>query len=244
MPDPLNPYASPADTAPQEQPPVVDDLNPQPPGVKVPHGWGLAASIGLGLSVMILSISLVLQFRLLELYWGVTSAEEIDPTTEGWVLDSINKLFILSVFVRLPTAVAFITWMYRAHRNLPGLGHAKLDSYQIWVVLCWLIPIMNWFAPYQVMREIWNRSQPLPVAGNEPKSPGMVSWWWGLWLASAFSSILGNYLDRHIDTVTQASLAVRCDVLTLATGIACGVLAILIIHRINRYQVARYRQMS
>lgn len=239
-----NPYESPGDAAPLVQPPPTDELTPQPASVEVPHGWGLAASIGLGLSVLIAASSLILQFRLLAMYWSETSFDESDSAAEGWALDSINMLYVMAVLVRLLTAPLFLTWMYRAHRNLPGLGHAKLDSYPVWVVLCWFIPVMNWFAPYQVMREIWNRSQRVPAAGNEPSSPGILWWWWGLWLVTLASSVFANYLDQRTETVAQAAFAVRCDVLTLVTGIACGVLAILIIHRINRFQVARYQQMA
>jgi hypothetical protein len=236
-----NPYEPTAEITIHEPPGPNDEGESQPAAVEIPHGWGLAASLGIALSSFIAVSNLLLQFRLLALY-GARS-DEFDLALEDWILDSMNKLHFFETLIWVPTSLVFIVWMYRAHRNLPGLGHPKLNSYPVWVVLCWLIPIMSWFAPYQVMREIWDRSQPNPAPGRTAASRAIVQWWWGLWLIFQASSFAGSYLDQRVQSVPQAAMAARCDIVTLMTMIASGVLAILIIYRINRSQLERFRQM-
>jgi hypothetical protein len=52
------------------------------------------------------------------------------------------------------TAILFLMWIYRAHRNPPSLGASGLKYSPGWAVGGFFIPIWNLFRPFQVTTEI------------------------------------------------------------------------------------------
>ena len=94
------------------------------------------------------------------------------------------------------TMPAFLTWIYRAHKNLPALGSRHLRYSPGWAVGWFFVPVFAWFRPFQVMREIWKASDPEVTGAVEwegaPSSP-LIKWWWALYL---LISIVGNIVLR------------------------------------------------
>ena len=76
------------------------------------------------------------------------------------IAPAASWLPILLVAVSLATSVAFLMWIHRAYRNLPALRGTPLKCSPRWAVGYYFIPILNFFRPYQVMKEIWRESDP------------------------------------------------------------------------------------
>jgi hypothetical protein len=76
---------------------------------------------------------------------------------------------VLAVFA----AGMFLAWLRQARVNAELIGgpeqHQRSRS---WVVLGWLVPILNVWYPYQIMRDIWH-SVPVPI-GNRST---LVQFW-------------------------------------------------------------------
>jgi hypothetical protein len=66
------------------------------------------------------------------------------------------------------TALFFLLWTYRSYRHLSALSDRDLRFSPGWAVGWFFAPIMNLFRPYQVMKEIWEESDP----GAGPSRPG------------------------------------------------------------------------
>jgi Domain of unknown function (DUF4328) len=102
---------------------------------------------------------------------------------------------ILQFVISLATAAGFLTWFYRAHKNLPSLGARNLEYSPGWAIGGFFVPFLNLVRPFQVMREVWRFSYPSAVeSGATPEGPSHhpsrptlapVGWWWGLFLLSA-----------------------------------------------------------
>jgi hypothetical protein len=79
--------------------------------------------------------------------------------------------------------MAFLMWIHRSHRNLSAFGAQGLTFTPGWAVGWWFIPIFNLFRPFQIVREIWQASDPGMPAGaawrRAPSSP-LIGWWWGV----------------------------------------------------------------
>jgi hypothetical protein len=177
---------------------------------------------------------------------GLYGAQEelIDGGRENELLAVINGLFVALVLVRLATAPLLITWMYQAHRNLRALGHTQLDSKPIWVIVCWFVPIMNLFCPYQVMREIWMRSAPPGTPANPRTSATLLNCWWGAWIAAIGLASWGNYLDRRATTLTSVVMATWVDIAHLIAIIVAGALLVCIVTATDHRQLRRYHSTA
>jgi len=84
------------------------------------------------------------------------------------------------------TALAFLSWLYRVRVNVRALGMRKMRYRREWTLLSFLVPILNLLRPYQVVREIWQASDPKtggPVGWKAVHTPRLLAYWWLLLLA-------------------------------------------------------------
>lgn len=76
----------------------------------------------------------------------------------------------------LVSVVIYCKWKYRSYRNLQAFSDEGGLYSPGWAVGYYFVPIMNLFRPFQIMRELLNRSAGHPASN----SSGLVNWWWGL----------------------------------------------------------------
>lgn len=158
---------------------------------------------------------------------------------------------MVQVAFYLATAIAFLTWMHRAHKNLPSLGSRDLQYTPGWAVGGFFVPFLNLVRPLQVMREIWLGSDPAGVerdrgadgaaARTALGTPPLVGWWWGFFIANG---IIGNVLarmsfapDQSVDDLQSlTSLILVSDVLEIPGAL----LAAGVVGQITRWQGERH----
>jgi hypothetical protein len=98
----------------------------------------------------------------------------------------------------LSSLVLFCFWLHRAYRNLPALGSRHARFTPGWAVGYFFVPLVVLVRGVQVMRDLWIESQPLPDDGADAtermlrRRAPLVGWWWGLWLATLFTSHTGT----------------------------------------------------
>ncbi len=139
----------------------------------------------------------------------------------------------LAWLVVVATAVLFLMWLYRAHKNLAALGATGLKFSPGWAVGWFLVPVMNLVRPPQVVKEIWDASQAEGAARTAPRQPeptSVIQAWWAVYVAS---NLLANRSWGE-----WADLLARCGT------IVAGGLAIRIVTAIDAMQAARRRQIS
>jgi hypothetical protein len=156
----------------------------------------------------------------------------------------------LQVVPLIATAVLFLVWIHRAHRNLPALNASGLKYSPGWAVGGWFIPIMNLWRPYQVTAEIWKASDPESV-DPEGQTWQMVSvspllrWWWAFWI---IGGVIGWFSLRFVfqepedlELLRMQSLA---EVAADAMGIVTAVLAMLVVAHIDARQEEKNRRLQ
>lgn len=113
------------------------------------------------------------------------------------VIDAIEMFEALGAVVAFAafvgTVIAFCLWIHRARQNVAALGARGLRFTPGWAVGYFFIPIYSFFRPYQVMREIWQASDPETDVSDHAawqKAPrsGLVSMWWALFLLMNFAA--------------------------------------------------------
>ena len=110
----------------------------------------------------------------------------------------IGRLVLISQLMMLIlTAVAFVTWLYRARANLRAFGTRHLRYSRNWTVFGFLIPVFNLFRPYQVTREVWQASDPSttdPFDWKEIGTPRLVKAWWGTFISFSILKLLAAWM--------------------------------------------------
>lgn len=124
--------------------------------------------------------------------WDVPFAE--DPGT--W-----RTMLILGwTMTYLVCAVTLFRWLYAAHANLRRGGMGRLDWSPGWAVGGYFLPVAGLFVPYMVMKELWLGSSSLASGirtyDRKARAPGLMNWWWGLFLTSSGLSIRALEMDN------------------------------------------------
>lgn len=149
---------------------------------------------------------------------------ESNDMREGIVALLYSVIYIIS-------AVTFIQWFRRAYYNLNN--RTRCQHSEGWASGGWFVPILSLFRPYQIMKELHEKTVYLIKQRSqqtiEDNSNIIIGFWWGLW-------ILSNYIGRYsfkaafkadtIDALIESTIA---DMILSAVNIPLGILAILLI---------------
>lgn len=144
----------------------------------------------------------------------------------------------------LAMAIAFLTWIHRAHRNLPSLGAQDLEFSPRGAVGWYFFPFLNLFKPYQVMREISNASDSryLAVSGSAWRGQNATTsvrlWWASFLVANVLSSAAGR-AEEFADTPGAFQFVAGASMVGYGLTMIAAALAARVIWLIDRRQSVR-----
>jgi len=98
---------------------------------------------------------------------------------------------ILTLAVYIPFFVCFVLWLRASYRNVDLLG--RLTDYKYgWAIGAFFVPFLNLVRPFQIVKEILEKSNPRfePLRASER---GLLWTWWLLFLVSG---VLGQVVFR------------------------------------------------
>jgi len=148
----------------------------------------------------------------------------------------------LTLFIALGVGVlGYLFWIYRAAQNARALGRESLMTTPGTAVFCWLIPILNLFRPYQVVRALYQGAD----SGDDLRGDWVLrrSWlfpiWWGAWMLSNVLSQISTRMADSNDASTRVS-ALWLDFVTAPVLVIAGLSAVAIVWSIE----ARHAQLA
>jgi uncharacterized protein DUF4328 len=171
---------------------------------------------------------------LAQLAAGTASAP--DETTATAARDRAIVLVKLLAFAG--TGVLFLTWLYRAYGNLALVGSKRSRFSRGWAVVYWFIPLVNLVRPYQVMKDLWLRSDSLNDRDGYDRlpAPAFLAGWWGMCLTWGVLGRLVPLMARDARTPLELINATDMGMLVNAVGVIAGMLAIRVVREIDRRQ--------
>ena len=181
---------------------------------------------GLGhvISALLAVVIAVVAARVIRQSWGFASwPRPGDVTVRG--PDTFGNSTIVV------TGILFVVWFRRARINAEWFMRQRRA--RGWAFWGWIIPIVNFWFPFQIMGDIWRAALP-------PRQRARTAWlpviWWTSWLLAAFS--YGHDLDAvHARPAAVPGpgpdLAVNTWPLSLVFLLLAGGALIAIIHRIS-----------
>jgi hypothetical protein len=109
---------------------------------------------------------------------------------------------IAGILVHILVIVYFIMWFRRAYYNLHAAG-CYLRFTEGWAAGAWFVPFLNLVRPFQIMKEIWDKTQERAQQGAEVvtiQSSAILGFWWFLWIVT---NIAANIYTRIILTGSE-----------------------------------------
>ena len=138
--------------------------------------------------------------------------------------------------VFLTISIIFLYWFYRSYSNLYSLDVNGLKFSPIKAVGYCIIPIINLWKPYYIMKEIWTSSHAASLS-NEfslSDSNSNIKRWWVLFLFSIFFPLIGGSLFAQPIS----------NVITNIALILASVMLISILKEITIGQEKRYNSVN
>jgi hypothetical protein len=161
-----------------------------------------------------------------------------------------NVVDALQILLDIGTAVAFLIWLHRAYKNLPSLGQRHFRFTPGWAVGFFFIPFLNFFRPFQAMRELWHGSDPRHWEPDDPPdgakiqdrtgTPPLVGWWWALFCVS---NVIANIAVRLslAESVASAQTSGVLMVVSNILSIPSALVTIRLVGRLTRRQTEKAR---
>jgi hypothetical protein len=143
-----------------------------------------------GLTIIFIGSSFLERNLLLRAADGNITPDEANSNDLRQRIIGISELLLHIVLI-----VYFIMWFRRAYFNLHSLGF-YLRYTEGWAAGAWFVPFMNLYAPFKIMREIWDNTQMRAQQGSEDivlKPSTLLGVWWFLWIVT---NIAGNIYSR------------------------------------------------
>lgn len=149
----------------------------------------------------------------------------------------------LAVFIA--SIVTFINWFRRAFFNLEQrMDGRNLKFTNQEAGISWFIPIVSLFKPYQIMREMFRKTEiymGAQIQGYIPQTTPSLGWWWAFW---TINSIFGNILfstARKAETIDELLDYTTMSMVSAFIAIPLALLAILVIQNYSEKEVAMER---
>jgi len=179
--------------------------------------------------IEILKISLWVNIVMFPLYiwqYFIYSKYNFDPLLDSWelypegydepvfdIVLGITAIIYLVVFIIC--IVRFIKWFRRAYFNIEAAG-LNIDNSESAAAWSWFIPIYNLFAPYQIMKEVWVKTQKAYTENIKPVN-NLITMWWGTWVVS-------NIIEGQIDGIGASLLGENVEAVAVMSIISSAVL--------------------
>lgn len=145
------------------------------------------------------------------------------------------------LFIIILAALAFVVFLHRAYRNVMQPVIANRRYSPRWTVLAFLIPVVNFVMPYQVLREVWKCSRTLVrthVDGHweDERRPLLLPLWWISTLAAFVVMDIGTRLSSISAPLALPSVSTAIHLAGVGLYIVAGGLALRIIWKLTDMQ--------
>jgi Domain of unknown function (DUF4328) len=231
-----DPYAPPTGpTPPAALPPAQYTYGP--PLYALPP---LRSAAGLGTAAIVLACVWT-AVQVLRLALAPSAAEALRRAGEAGV-GAFNSEFtgydavgIPFIAVEVATYVVACVWLYRSRSTAVAAnpGHVHERS-AVWTWLGWWVPIVSFWFPYQVVRDVRRASASGRISG--------IGGWWAAWLVFVIaSSAAGRMATRTTPeaTLIAAEGLMYVELVATVAMVVALVLWIRIIQDVTRYQAER-----
>lgn len=160
---------------------------------------------------------------------------ELSAANENDLRQSIIGVAYMIAYII--SAVTFIKWFRRAYFNLHTKTN-KLTDTEGWAAGAWFVPIVSLYKPYQIMKEMYERTAKLlgdKLQNYEQSNTNhLLGLWWTLWI---INNILGQLVFRYTKNAETIDKLMTSSIISMVSAIIGIPLAIITVRVIKQYAV-------
>ncbi len=144
----------------------------------------------------------------------------------------------LKLAALLGTGLVWLVWLRRAYRNLALVGSKRSRFSTRQAVGYWFIPLVNLVLGYQVMKDLWLRSESMNDRDgyDDLPAPALLSGWWGMSLTWGVLEPVVAATARNARTPLELTNVTDVALVGSVIGIVAAVLAIRVVRGIDQRQ--------
>ena len=164
-----------------------------------PAGLNRPAS-GLAIASFVVACVFGLLMIVSNLSAGAAIAEIEDARRTGAFSDTWAQVYDGTTLALLPgfivVWVVTCIWLGQVRRHAQAINPEYPHARRVfWVWAGWVVPIVNLWFPFQVVRDIY-------AAATRFLMPSAMRWWWGLWLVMLFANrALDRLMGRQLESL-------------------------------------------
>jgi len=168
----------------------------------------------------------------------VTTDEPVLPETAAPNDTQTPGIAKLKLAALLGTGILWLLWLRQAYRNLALVGSKRSRFTSRQAVGYWFIPFVNVVWAYQVMKDLWLRSESMNDrdAYDDLPAPPLLSGWWGMSLAWGVLEPVVAATARNARTALELTNVTDVALVGSVVGIVAMVLAIRVVRGIDQRQ--------
>lgn len=152
----------------------------------------------------------------------------------------VSALAIGNLVVLICTVVFFILWFRRAYNNLHLTQQVNLLYTEGWAAGAWFVPFLNLVRPYQIMDEIWNKTQEATKNLLSFKNSSLVGWWWAVYLISNVTTNIANRVFDDNSSYESLTSGTYAQIVSNAVKIISIVVTFIMIKRTAAMEAKLY----
>lgn len=157
--------------------------------------------------------------------------------TKYLILVGLTGFAMLLLFlVALWTIIGFIRWFRRAYSNLHQFRQYSPLFALNWATISWFIPGINFIRPYQLMNEIWHKTQIISRTEITIQKTNLISIWWCVFLCSLTLNLYAFYTQFDITSAQELLHSLRCSFLAMAINASASLLIFLILKKLATFE--------
>ena len=186
--------------------------------------------IGIVLALEVISLlSDFLQYDLIQNVMSGGSVSDSDATMNDLRQQIIGIVYFI---VYIISGITFIMWFRRAYFNL----HQKvsyLSRSEGMAAGAWFIPILNWFVPYKIMKELYVETSRLLSKENENRNvylnTSYIVIWWTLWIISSLISQFIFRFTMDAQSLDELKFSTEASMIGSFVGILLAIITIKVV---------------
>ncbi|WP_317444477.1 DUF4328 domain-containing protein [Streptomyces collinus] len=150
--------------------------------------------------------------------------------------DSYHQVSSVGGVVASLCAMFFLAWLWRVRDNARVLTGQRPKYAGIWVLLGWIVPVVNLWFPRGIVADAFRTTAP------ERKLPVCVNVWWGLWLLGMFSGVGLIQNDSTDEVIARAYSEVWPLLVSDTAVVGAAVAGVFVVRAVTGAQLERIRQ--
>lgn len=196
------------------------------------QAWAQLVMVALVLSAIIDLCSIFIFFSL----YSLLDNQPIGFGYDNFITALESLLIQVEPFLVVFTILLFFIWFYRVYANLHVLRPASISFAKKWAVGCWLIPIIHFHRPYEIIREIWMKNQPLSNNFKTVEFPIWINCWWFFFILMWILTISIEMIKPAVINIEGFKKVYILSICTYFISIIAAFLAIAVVFTINQQE--------